>query len=214
MITFITVKGNSVRCPRKNQKLLPYVLEQISNYLDVVVITDDNELKRIAEKYNVSVFMETKDIQISEFNSIYNYLEVNNKLDTVDEFLYLPVTQPFRSNELIMKIAYSNIYYYDFATTYTKVPDRRIFLLNDDNTFKYDSYERKGSLCNDIKMIDGYGYKIKTDFLKRVIASDNINHTFWNESKIKFIENNSKIFLDVDTPDDLKLFNILKEKPL
>lgn len=214
MITFVTVKGESIRCPRKNHKLLPYVLGQISGYLDVVVITDNAELKRIAEKYNVSVFMETKEVQISEFNSIYNYLQVTKQLDKIEEFMYLPVTQPFRSNELIMSIAYSDIYYYDFATTYTKVSDRKIFLLNDDNTFKYDSYERKGSLCNDVKMIDGYGYKIKTDFLKRVIASDNINHTFWNESKIKFIENNSKIFLDVDTPEDLKLFNILKEKPL
>ena len=84
MIIFVTVKGESIRCPRKNHKLLPYVLEQICNYLDVVVITDDNELKKIAERYNVSVFMETKDIQISEFNSIYNYLQVTKQLDKID----------------------------------------------------------------------------------------------------------------------------------
>ena len=38
--TFITVKGKSERCPGKNIKLLPYVLQQCSSYLDITVITD------------------------------------------------------------------------------------------------------------------------------------------------------------------------------
>lgn len=206
MITFITVKGVSKRCPRKNHKLLPYVLEQIANYLDVVVITDDKELKHIAEKYNVKVFLENADIQISEFNSIYNYLIQTNQLESIKEFLYLPVTQPLRSNELIMNIGFADITDYDFATSYSIVPNRKIFLLNDDNTFQYESYERKGSLCNNVKMVDGCGYKVKTEFLSKIIASDNINHVFWNESKIKFIENKDNTFLDVDTKEDLKKF--------
>jgi hypothetical protein len=74
----------------------------------------------------------------------------------------------------------------------------------------YDSYERKGSLCNDVKMIDGCIYKIKTSFLKNILQSSSINHSFWNESKIKFIENNSDFFLDVDTPKDLKIFEKIK----
>ena len=31
---------------------------------------------------------------------------------------------------------------------------------------------------------------------------------FWNESKIKFIKNDAELFLDVDEPRDLKLFEI------
>lgn len=206
MITFITVKGESIRCPRKNHKLLPYVLKQINSYLNVVVITDDKNLKRIAEQNNVEVFLEKKENQISEFNSIYNYLKETNQLYTIKEFLYLPVTQPLRSHELIMNIAFSDITNYDFATSYSYVPNRKIFLLNEDNTFQYESFERKGSLCDNVKMIDGCGYKIKTDFLIKIVNSQNINHSFWNESKIKFIENKDNIFLDIDTPKDLNKF--------
>lgn len=212
MITFITVKGTSNRCPNKNLTLLPYVLEQVNSYLNVVVITDSLELKTIAEKYNVKVFIEEEYIQISEFNSIYNFLLKTNTLSSINEFVYLPVTQPFRSDELIKNILFCDITNYDFATTYSIVPDRGIFLLNDDNTYKYDSYERKGSLCKDLKMIDGCVYKIKTDFLVKIIKSDNVNHSFWNESNIKFIENKDGLFLDVDTTKDLEIFKNLTEK--
>lgn len=212
--TFITVKGKSERCQGKNIKLLPYVLEQCSSYLDITVITDDLSIKRICDKYNVDYFIEDKSIQISEFNSIYNYLAKTNQLNTIKEFLYLPVTQPIRNNETIMNVAYSDLTNYDFATTYSMVSNRKIFLLNDDFTYQYDSYERKGSLCKDTKMIDGYVYKIKTECLVRIINSESPNHTFWNESKIKFVKNTTGIFLDVDEPRDLKIFEIYKNLEL
>lgn len=50
----------------------------------------------------------------------------------------------------------------------------------------------------------GAHIKLKLLFLGKIIKSDNVNHMFWNESKIKFIENKDDIFLDVDTPKDLK----------
>lgn len=212
MITFITVKGTSKRCPNKNNILLPYVLEQVSPYLNIVVITDSLELKTIAEKYNVKVFIEEKNIQISEFNSIYNFLLKSGTISNIDEFVYLPVTQPFRSNELINDVLTCDITDYDFATTYSIVPDRSIFILNEDNTYKCNSYERKGSLCKGIKMIDGCIYKIKTNFLSKIVESDNINHSFWNESKIKFIENKDGLFLDIDTTRDLGIFKSLTKK--
>lgn len=208
--TFITVKGKSERCPGKNIKLLPYVLEQCSSYLDITVITDDIFIKRVCDKYNVDCFIEDKSVQTSEFNSIYNYLVKTNQLDIIKEFVYLPVTQPIRNNETIMNVAYSDLTSYDFATTYSIVANRKIFLLNDDFTYQYDSYERKGSLCKDTKMIDGYVYKIKTEFLVRIINSESPNHVFWNESKIKFVKNTTGIFLDVDEPRDLKMFEIYK----
>lgn len=212
--TFITVKGKSERCPGKNIKLLPYVLEQCISYLDITVITDDLSIKRICDKYNVDCFIEDKLVQISEFSSIYNYLLSTNQLNTIKEFLYLPVTQPIRNNETIMNVAYSDLADYDFATTYSIVPNRKIFLLNDDFTYQYDSYERKGSLCKDTKMIDGYVYKIKTEFLVRIINSESPNHMFWDESKIKFVKNKTGIFLDVDEPRDLKMFEIYKNLEL
>lgn len=209
--TFITVKGKSERCPGKNIKLLPYVLQQCNSYLDITVITDDLSIKRICDKYNVNCFIEDKSVQTREFNSIYNYLVQTNQLDTIKEFVHLPVTQPIRNNETIMNVAYSDLTDYDFATTYSIVSNRKIFLLNDDFTYQYDSYERKGSLCKDTKMIDGYVYKIKTDLLIRIIHSESPNHMFWNESKIKFVKNTTGIFLDVDEPRDLKMFEIYEK---
>jgi CMP-N-acetylneuraminic acid synthetase len=209
--TFITAKGTSVRCPNKNIKLLPYVLEQCRSYLNITVITDNLSIKKICDKYNVNCFLEPQEVQTGEFNSIYNYLVKTNQLDTIKEFIHLPLTQPIRNNETIMNVAYSDLTDYDFATTYSIVPNRKIFLLNDDFTYQYDSYERKGSLCKDSKMIDGYIYKIKTDFLIKIINSESPNHMFWNESKIKFVENTTGIFLDIDEPRDLKMFEIYKE---
>ena len=209
--TFITVKGKSERCPGKNIKLLPYVLQQCNSYLDITVITDDLSIKRICEKYNIDCFIEDKSVQTSEFNSIYNYLLSTKQLYTIKEFVHLPVTQPIRNNETIMNVAYSDLTDYDFATTYSIVSNRKIFLLNDDFTYQYDSYERKGSLCKDTKMIDGYVYKIKTDLLIRIIHSESPNHMFWNESKIKFVKNTTGIFLDVDEPRDLKMFEIYEK---
>lgn len=204
MIAFITVKGKSLRCPNKNLKLLPYVLNQVSSYLDIIVITDDIRLKQIAERYNVEVFIEDQQIQKSEFHSIYNYLTITG--NKIDEFVYIPVTQPFRSDQLIMSVSYTDLQNYDFATTYSIVANRGIFILNEDFSFKTDSYERKGSLCKEVKMVDGCAYKIKTSFLNEMMQSDNVNNYFWNRSKIKFIQNHDNMFLDVDTPEDLKKF--------
>jgi hypothetical protein len=141
---------------------------------------------------------------------IYNYLIETNQLESIPEFIQLPLPQPFTNIETIMNVAYADLTDYDMATTYTVVPNRAIFLLNEDNSFKVDSYERKGCLCPDTKMIDGCVYKIKTSFLKEAINAESFNNHFWNKSKICFIENTSDIFLDIDTPKELKQFELLK----
>lgn len=208
MIIFITVKGKSKRCPNKNKILLPFVLEQISSIsnIEIIIITDSLELKEIAENFKVTVYLEDRSEQGSEFESIYNYITNYNLFSKIPEFTLLPVTQPFRSDNLIKNTITCNLEGYDFATSYSNVPNRKIFLINNDFSYKYNSYERKGSLCSQEKMIDGYIYKIKTSFLKDVVNSDNSNNYFWNHSRIKFIENNSRFFLDIDEPEDLDLF--------
>ena len=73
--TFITAKGTSIRCPRKNIKLLPYVLEQCSSYLDITVITDDLSIKRICDKYNVDcigIQEAYKTSKPTSFNNIFS----------------------------------------------------------------------------------------------------------------------------------------------
>ena len=154
----------------------------------------------------MTVYLEDNKSQNGEFGSIYNYLNKTYSFSSISEFILLPVTQPFRSLDLIQETINCDLEDYDFATSYSKVSNRKIFLLNDDFSYKYDSHERKGSLCHQEKMIDGYIYKIKTSFLKNVVNSDNSNNYFWDHSRIKFIENKSRFFLDIDEPEDLDLF--------
>lgn len=209
--TYIAVKENSVRCPKKNHALLPYVLSQVKDYLDVLVIVDSEELAKICIKFNVSYYMETDSEKLSEFNAIYNYLEHKRKLDTDNEFIILPVTQPFQNKETILNVVNTCLDNCNVVTTYTEVSNRSIFMLKEDNTFKVDSYNRKGCMCPSEKMVDGSIYKMTNKFLKKIIESEDSNHEFWS-SKIKFIKNTSPIFLDVDTPTDLEAFKLITKQ--
>ena len=139
MTIFITVKDKSRRCPNKNKILLPYVLEQLSSFsnIEIIVITDSLELKEIAENFKLRVYLENESKQVSEFESIYNC--ITNLSLKISEFVLLPVTQPFRTEQLIQDTINCNLEGYDFITSYSKVPNRKIFLLDDDFSFKYDS---------------------------------------------------------------------------
>lgn len=207
MITFITVKGTSLRCPNKNKILLPYTLNKIKDLgLDIIVITDSLEIEMICNEFNVKCYIEDKNKQHDEFNSIYGYLNEMNEFNNINEFILLPVTHPLCNIETINKVINTELNDNDLITTYTYVPNRKIFLLNDDNTYMYESYERKGLLCNQVKMIDGCIYKMKTEFLIKVINGENSNHIFWNQSKKYLIENTSDLFLDIDEQKDLYIF--------
>lgn len=211
MIAYIAVKGTSVRCPRKNHTLLPYVLDYARELFDVVVITDDDELEGIAKEYGVAVYRDKNTHKISEFHAIYGYLAEAGKLDLDDEFVILPVTQPLRAEKTMKAVRDLDMTGYDVATTYTVISNRGIFLLNEDNTFKVDSYNRKGCMCKEEKMADGSMYKMRNSFLRDIVESEDTNHEFWH-SRILWVENTQPIFLDVDTPRDLELFNIIRER--
>lgn len=211
MIAYITVKGTSVRCPRKNHTLLPYVLAYARKLFDVVVITDDDELEGIAKEYGVEVYKDRNTHKISEFHAIYGYLAEQGKLDKDEEFVILPVTQPLRNEYSMKTVRDLDMTEYDVVTTYTVVSNRSIFLLNEDNTFKVDSYNRKGCMCKDEKMADGSMYRMRNMFLRDIVESEDTNHEFWH-SKILWVENTHPMFLDVDTPKDLRIFNTIRER--
>lgn len=211
MIAYITVKGNSVRCPRKNHTLLPYVLSYARELFDVIVITDDDELESIAKEYGVRVYRDKNTHKISELHAIYGYLKEHDVLNIDEEFVLLPVTQPFRTEKTIKEVMEYDMSFCDVVTTYTKVSNRGIFILDDKDMFKYESYNRKGCMCNVEKMADGSMYKLRNSFLKYVVESEDTNHAFWH-GKMKFVENTHPIFLDVDEPKDLELFNFITNK--
>lgn len=210
MRAYICVKGHSIRCPRKNHTLLPYVLSYAKDYFDVVVITDSEELANIANEYGVKVYYEQGVHKISEFHAIHEYLRVNGGLDDNDEFVVLPVTQPFRTKETMVEVRDIDMTNHDVVTTYTTVSNRSIFLLNNDNMFKYDSFNRKGCMCPTEKMADGSMYKMHNCFLKHIVDSEDSNHEFWH-SRMLFVENTHPISLDVDEPKDLEIFNMINK---
>lgn len=211
MIAYITVKGVSVRCPRKNHTLLPYVLAYARELFDVVVITDDDELEGIAKEYGVAVYREKNPHKISECHAIYGYLAEHGKLDKDEEFVILPVTQPLRTEQTMMAVRDLDMTGYDVVTTYSVVSNRSIFLLNEDNTFKVESYNRKGCMCKEDKLADGSMYKMRNTFLRDIVESEDTNHEFWH-SRMMWVENTHPIFLDVDTPKDLRIFNLIRER--
>lgn len=206
MITFICAKGTSVRCPNKNIKLLQYTLDKVKSFMNIIVITDDKQIENICKQNNVKCYIEDKNKQFGELISIYNYLVDTKQLNTITEFIHLQITHPLTNIETIMNVAYTDLTNYDMCTTYTMVSNRSIFLLNEDDTYKVESYERKGCLCPITKMIDGCVYKITTSFLQEVVKAESFNNHFWNKSKKKFVKNNSDFYLDVDEPNDLKIF--------
>lgn len=212
MIAFIAVKGTSVRCPNKNKVLLPYVVKKFKGYLDVVVVTDSSEIASMCESTGVKFYMECKEPPHDEFYAIYDCIRKNNIQD--EELLILPATQPFKSLDTVFEVANYNMEGLDMVTTYTIVPNRSIFVLNSDDTFKYDSYHRKGSMCEPLKMVDGNIYKLTKSSLERIALSNDTNHAIWGESKIAYIENKCQLFLDVDTPSDLEIFKDITEHKL
>lgn len=211
MIAFIAVKGASVRCPNKNKSLLPYVVKKFKEYLDIVVVTDSNEIASICESMGVKFYIECKEPPHDEFYAIYDCMKKNNIQD--EELLIFPATQPFKNLDTVLEVANYNMKGVDMVTTYTVVPNRSIFILNEDDTFKYDSYHRKGCMCEPLKMIDGNLYKLTKRSLERIALSNDTNHAIWGESKIAYVENKCQLFLDVDTPTDLEIFkNIIEHK--
>lgn len=63
-------------------------------------------------------------------------------------------------------------------------------------------------MCKQMKMLDGAIYGIKTEFAKKILNEDGINAAFW-AGNFKAIENKVDFFIDVDTVDDMKKFQLL-----
>lgn len=208
----IPVKGDSVRCAGKNDKLLPYTatyLHKEGRASSVYVITDSPHLMELAATLNLKAHLEVRQPGQDELTSCKNYAAQNN----IDAFFLCPTTQPFRSSGLLDQM--ENVFMvkkvaYDFITTAITIPDRRQYYVERSEErvrFKYFSKERKGSNCRLETMIDGAMYLIKTEFLSKVVAEPNCNEAFW-KGIFTCIENKAP-FMDIDTLSDMQKFYFL-----
>ena len=205
----ITAKDISVRCPGKNLVLFEFLLKYyLGNYFDqIILISNSKCLIDLARENNIKSYYHPG--VNGEFQCAWDYLKETNLLG-VDSFILLPLTQPLREVGLVDKILEEYISDYDFITTYTNYPDRKLFEVTDEGDFKYSSPQgRLGRLCGSNRVLDGALYRIKIEFLNQVINSPNHNIQFWS-GNFKLIENRMP-FLDIDTPEDLeKLQNLIK----
>lgn len=204
-LILIPAKEISVRCPKKNHELLEWTINWLGpQKSNTVLITDSQELIDKANLLDVSTW---KTINYNgEFSCFKEYLE--NNLFTGEDFIYLPLTQPLREIGLLDRILNADILDYDFITSYTYLPDRSIFEINEDNEFNIQSTSgRKGCMCSNRKILDGAIYRIKIDHLTNTVRSQNQNKTFWDGKK--GLVSNNMPFLDIDTVEDLVKFKNL-----
>lgn len=198
----IPAKSKSVRCPRKNFTLLPFVAEWIRNegvdLNNVVVICDNEEMGKLARENGLKVFYE-----ISPMSG--DIIAVRDCAITLGlkDFIWLPLTSPLRSHGLLaeMEQAFDNI---NLVVTIQKIHNRSLFYVNEKG-FETESYERKGCMCDEKLMIDGAAYMCNTEWLKNVEG----NNGFWREP-FKCVTNHAP-FLDIDTEEDMLKFQNLKE---
>lgn len=206
---FIPVKKTSIRCPGKNQVLLPHTLTylQKEGFKNIWVISDSDELLSLGEQYKVNTFKECLNVAQDELQSCWNLLK--NK--GYKHFVLCPVTHPFRSKGLIEKMVKSlnkRFDQVDFLTTCNLYQDRSQFIVNEVEDqlfcFKNTYSNRKGMLTVRNIMVDGALYLIKKSYLRDVIKSSDTNKAFW-AGRFSCVRNYAP-FLDIDTMDDLDNF--------
>lgn len=198
----IPAKAESLRCPRKNFILLPFISDWLKvegRHQDAIVIYDSNEMKQLAESLGLHTFQEVCPNNGDEA-AAYDCANVLQ----LDSFIRLPLTQPLRSHNLLsdMEKQFTNI---NLVVSVQRIPDRRLFQIDKDGKFIVESKERKGCMCNECLMIDGAAYLCKTDWAKRSTS----NQYFWKEP-FKYAINHAP-FLDIDTEEDLNKFKTLKQ---
>lgn len=198
----ITAKGESIRFPEKNKKLLPYTARWLGNNKDrCILLTDSLDLINSSNNFGISGYYINNNI--GEIPTILDWIEGNNYVGNY--IIMLPLTQPLRNiNLLDMLENFDNPQNYDFITSFTYLPDRSIFEISEDGKFIVESPERLGKLCKKRRVLDGSIYLIKTAWIKEVSKyGNNWNSKFWS-GKIGLIENTLPL-LDIDYKEDLNI---------
>ena len=132
-IAIIPARAGSKGLPNKNvlmlgnKPLIAYTIEaalKSEEFERVIVSTDSLEYKYIAEKFGAEVFMRSKELSNDKASSFVVIEDVLNKIETtVDYFILLQVTSPFRNENHIkesIKVFENGISEYDFLVSMQK----------------------------------------------------------------------------------------------
>lgn len=221
MILFIPFKENSQRFYNKNFKLFQYTYNYLLNVKfdlsKVYVITDSSVVIEFVKKYGIKTIDEENAKDIKNRNEVIACYNAAKSLD-ISEFIWLPLTQPLRNYNLISLI--ENEFNrkeendFDFVTSFEYVSDRSLFYLKQyEDKFLHNrqpGISRQGRSCQEVRMLDGAIYGVKTNFLERIMNDEqNVLTNFW-QGKFKTILNDVPFFVDIDTQDDFEAFKNLK----
>ena len=132
-IAIIPARSGSKGLPNKNilmlgnKPLIAYTIEaalKSNEFERVIVSTDSLEYKYIAEKFGAEVFMRSEELSNDKASSFVVIEDVLNKIETtVDYFVLLQVTSPFRNENHIkesIKVFENGISEYDFLVSMQK----------------------------------------------------------------------------------------------
>ena len=132
-IAIIPARSGSKGLPNKNilmlgnKPLIAYTIEaalKSKEFERVIVSTDSLEYKYIAEKFGAKVFMRSEELSNDKASSFVVIEDVLNKIEiTVDYFVLLQVTSPFRNENHIkesIEIFENGISEYDFLVSMQK----------------------------------------------------------------------------------------------
>lgn len=220
MNLFIPFKENSQRFYNKNFKLFQYTYEYLLNInfnmSKVYVITDSSMVEEFVKKYGIKTINEENSIDINNRNEVIACYNAAKCLD-IENFIWLPLTQPLRNKNLINLIEEEfnkKENDFDFVTSFEYISDRSLFYLNQyEDKFLYEKnikLTRQGRSCQEVRMLDGAIYGVKTNFLKELVKDEqNVLTNFW-QGKFKTILNDVPFFVDIDTQDDFEAFKNLK----
>ena len=132
-IAIIPARSGSKGLPNKNilmlgnKPLIAYTIEaalKSEEFERVIVSTDSLEYKYIAEKFGAEVFIRSEELSNDKASSFIVIEDVLNKIETtVDYFILLQVTSPFRNENHIkesIKVFENGISEYDFLVSMQK----------------------------------------------------------------------------------------------
>lgn len=201
MKILIPAKGKSVRCPHKNEILLPYMARYLfadGKIQDAVVLSDSEQIRTLANTLGMEAWAEERTDKDDDLSACRKYMQ-----GCEDEwFFMLPLTQPFKHYGLLDEMLEVVDDKTDFVVTSHMVADRSIFYVKDGEFLKY-SEERKGCLCPEREMVDGTAYLIRKEWLNRTWQ----NRHFW-KGRFKTVVNKAP-WLDIDTPEDMEKFRFV-----
>lgn len=221
-IAIIPARSGSKGLPNKNilmlgnKPLIAYTIEaalKSKEFERVIVSTDSLEYKYIAEKFGAKVFMRSEELSNDKASSFVVIEDVLNKIEiTVDYFVLLQVTSPFRNENHIkesIEIFENGISEYDFLVSMQK-SDKSSSLIKpiyDSGTLeeynidysnysrqKYDEYHPNGAI-----------------FIGKVKEYLEQKHFFGKRSKAYFM--NKEDSVDIDDSFDFEIaITILNKK--